>query len=147
MRHANVEVIQLDEKKFIGVPATSSFQNITGIAEARNMFMDRKSEIEDITDTNTYTCVHFSNDVLFTYVYCLEVEELKSIPNGMIGFTVPSHQYAKYRSNGDNPYDVISSYLKENDKVLNSKSVSLEIFQFGEEENKYNADIYVPITS
>ncbi|MBS4201038.1 effector binding domain-containing protein [Bacillus sp. FJAT-49732] len=144
MSQANFEVVQLDEKKYIGVAATSSFQNITGIAEARNIFMDRKREIELIGDENTYTCVHFANEVLFTYIYCVGVQELKTIPNGMIGFTVPNQQYVKFCSTGEEPYEAISHYVKENDMVINTNAVSLEVFKFGKEENKYNADIYVP---
>ena len=75
-----------------------------------------------------------------------EVTSLEKTPNGMIGFTVPAMQYIKYRSTGENPYEIINSCLKENNKVLNSKGVSLEVFYFGEEESKFNANIFVPIT-
>jgi predicted transcriptional regulator YdeE len=145
MSSIHVELVKLEEKNFVGVAVTSSFQNVTGIGEASKFFMERKSRIQSVVNEDEYVCLHFSNDVVFTYIYCIEVLELKSIPDGMIGFNVPSSRYAKVRTKDEDPYGLINTYLKEKVLESNPKLFAFEVFRFGEEENKYNADILVPI--
>lgn len=140
-----VQLVRLDEKKFVGVAATSSFQDVRGIGEASRMFMERKHEIPNIVDSAHYVCPHFANDVLFTYIYCMEVSELDVIPEGMIAFTVLAGRYARARSKDADPYALIQAYIRDNGLETNPNLVSFEVFAFGEEESKYNADIFVPV--
>lgn len=143
----HVQIVRLEEKKFVGVAVTSPFQKVTGIGETRQLFMEKKSGIQRILKVDEYVCLHFSNEVVFTYIYCMEVSELKTIPDGMIGFTVPSSPYAKVRSKDTDPYELIHTYLRENGLESNLNLFALEVFRFGDEESKYNADILVPIMS
>lgn len=78
-------------------------------------------------------------------MYCMEVSALDTIPSGMIGFTVPSSRYAKARSEDEDPYRLIHTYLSENGMESNPNLFALEGFRFGEEESIHNADILVPI--
>ncbi|RXZ81752.1 hypothetical protein EBB07_13955 [Paenibacillaceae bacterium] len=82
---------------------------------------------------------------MFTYIYCMEVEGISDIPNGMIGFHVPSQRYIKVRSLDQDPYAISQKYLKETGIENNIKSLALEVFKFGEEQHFNNADIYIPI--
>jgi len=107
--------------------------------------MERKNEISNIVDSAHYVCPHFANDVLFTYIYCMEVSELDVIPEGMIAFTVPAGHYAHARSKDADPYALIQAYIRDNGLKTNPNLVSFEVFAFGEEESKYNADIFVPV--
>lgn len=145
MGNAHIEVVQLGERKYIGIAVTSAFKNVKGIGEAHQIFMERKSEIQGKVNENTYVCVHFANEVLFTYIYCMEVTELQPIPEGMIGFEVPSNQYVKVQSIGEEPYGLIDNFLRDKGMQSNSNSVSFEVFQFGKEESKYHADVLVPV--
>jgi len=145
MSKAQIEVVLLGERKYIGIAVTSPLKNVIGIGEAQQLFMERKDEIQCKVDESTYVCVHFANEVLFTYMYCMEVTELQSIPEGMIGFEVPSNHYVKVHSNGEEPYGLIDIYLRDKGMESKSNSVSFEVFQFGKEESKYSADILVPI--
>lgn len=111
MSNAQIEVVQLGERKYIGIAATSPLKNVKGIGEAHQLFMERKVEIQGMVDENTYVCVHFANEVLFTYIYCMEVNELQPVPEGMIGFEVPRNQYVKVQSNGEEPYGLINKFL------------------------------------
>jgi predicted transcriptional regulator YdeE/catechol 2,3-dioxygenase-like lactoylglutathione lyase family enzyme len=142
---AQVEIVRLDEKCYVGVPVTSSFQNVVGIGEARQIFMEKKNEIQNIVNKDLYACLHFANDVLFTYVYCMEVSAIGIVPQGMIGFTVPGNRYAKVRTKDTEPYAFINSYLSANRMEKDSSSLAIEIFKFGENEHYNNADILVPI--
>ena len=145
MTNARIEVVQLGERKYIGTAVTSPLKNVKGIGEARQLFMERQGEIQGKADESTYVCVHFANEVLFTYIYCMEVTELQLIPEGMIGFEVPSNQYVKVQSNGEEPYGLIDKFLRNKGMQSNLNSVSFEVFQFGKEESKYNAEILVPV--
>jgi predicted transcriptional regulator YdeE len=146
MSNAQIEVVQLGERKYIGIAVTSPLKNVKGIGEVCELFMERKGEIQGKVDESTYVCVHFANEVLFTYIYCMQVTELQPIPDGMIGFEVPNNQYVKVQSNGEEPYGLIDKYLGDKGMQSNSNSVSFEVFQFGKEESKYNAEILVPVS-
>lgn len=63
----------------------------------------------------------------------------------MIGFEVPRNQYVKVQSNGEEPYGLIDKFLRDKGMKSNSNSVSFEVFRFGKEESKYNAEILVPV--
>jgi predicted transcriptional regulator YdeE len=147
MKESNdhVQIISLEEKKFVGIAVTSSFQKVTGVGEASQFFMSRKNGIQSMVSVDEYVCLHFSNDVVFTYIYCMEVSELEAVPVGMIGFTVPSSRYAKVRTEDEDPYGMINTYLTENGLESNPKLFAFEVFRFGEEETIFNADILVPV--
>ncbi len=147
MQNNQIEIVTLEEKHFVGVPMTNAFQRFDpeSIKEANRVFLARKSEIRGILNQYEYVCPHFANDVLFTYIYCMEVAGIEEVPKGMIGFSVPSQQYAKVRSIDQDPYVLIKSYLKEKNLDNNPRSLALEVFRFGEEQNFNNADIYVPL--
>jgi predicted transcriptional regulator YdeE len=147
MMNNQIEIVTLEEKYFVGVPVTNVFQRFDPdrIKEANQIFLARKSEIKEIINEHEYVCPHFANDILFTYIYCMMVTEIKDIPKGMIGFCVPSQRYVKVRSTDQDPYALIKSYLKANGLENNTRSLALEVFRFGEEQHFNNADIFVPI--
>jgi predicted transcriptional regulator YdeE len=147
VENSRIEIVSLLEKCYVGIPATSAFKSSDreAIKEAGEAFASRKSEIKGIVNENECVCPHFANDILFTYVFCMEVENLEEIPQGMIGFRVPSQRYVKVRSATENPYKLVNSYLATNGLENNTRSLALEVFKFGEEQHFNNADIYVPI--
>ncbi|WP_158602135.1 GyrI-like domain-containing protein [Cohnella endophytica] len=147
MKTYQIEIVTLEAKYFIGVPVTNVFDRFDSerMQEANKLFLERKNEINGIINNQEYVCPHFANDILFTYIYCMEVNEITETPNGMIGFQVPSQRYIKVRSSDQDPYAISQEYLKENGLVNNVKSLALEVFKFGEEQHLNNADIYIPI--
>lgn len=145
MGKAQIEVVQSGNRKYIGTAVTSPLNNVQGVGEARRLFMERRGEIQNQVDEHAYVCVHFANEVLFTYIYCMEVTELQRIPAGMIGFEVPGGPYVRVHSNGEEPYGLIQKYMREKGMQQNTKTVSFERFQFGQEESKYHAEIWVPV--
>lgn len=141
----HVQIVRLEEKSFVGVAVTSPFQKVTGVGEARQLFMEKTNEISNVMNAEQYVCLHFANEVVFTYIYSMEVSTLNTIPDGMFGFTVPSSGYAKVRSQRTDPYKLIHTYLRENGLESNLNLFVMEIFRFGHEESKYNGDVLVPI--
>ncbi|MFC3746587.1 GyrI-like domain-containing protein [Paenibacillus sp. GCM10012306] len=149
MQNNQVEIVTLEEKHFVGVAVTNVFQRFddNSMKEANQVFLDRKSEIIGVINEHEYVCPHFASDVLFTYIYCMEVTRIEKVPRGMIGFSVPSQRYAKVRSLDQDPYALIKSFLEENSLHNNPRSLALEVFKFGEEQHFNNASIFVPIFS
>lgn len=147
MKTIQIEVVSLEEKYFIGVPVTNGFQKFDSerMKEANQLFLERRNEIKGIINEQQYVCPHFANDILFTYIYCMEVEGIDEVPSGMIGFYVPGQRYLKIRTSVQDPYAISHEYLKENGLRNNTRSLALEVFKFGEEQNFNNADIYIPI--
>ncbi|GIP38980.1 hypothetical protein J31TS4_22600 [Paenibacillus sp. J31TS4] len=145
MGKAQIEVVPLKERKYVGIAVTSPLKDVNGIGEARQQFMDRIGEIQGKVDETTYVCVHYANEVLFTYLYCMEVMDHRSAPDGMIGFEVPANRYVKVQANGDEPYGLIEQFLRDNGMQSHAGSVSFEVFRFGQEESKYQAEILVPL--
>ncbi|TVX96258.1 GyrI-like domain-containing protein [Cohnella terricola] len=147
MQISQIEIVTLEAKYFIGVPVTNVFQKFDSerMKEANQLFLERKNEIKGIINEQEYVCPHFANDILFTYIYCMEVEGIGDVPKGMIGFEVPRQRYIKVRSSDQDPYAISQEYLKEKGIENNIKSLALEVFRFGEEQHFNNADIYIPI--
>ncbi|GGG64647.1 GyrI-like domain-containing protein [Paenibacillus radicis (ex Gao et al. 2016)] len=147
MNNNLIEIVTLQTKHFIGVPVTNVFKRFDQgiINEANQLFLERKSEIKGIVNEQQYVCPHFANEVLFTYIYCMEVASIEDVPKGMIGFTVDSQSYATVRSADQDPYVLIKAFLKENHLDHNPVALALEVFRFGEEQHLNNADIFVPI--
>lgn len=141
----NVQIVRLEGKKFVGIAVTSPFQNVMGIGETKRLFEASRNDIPNTVDADEYTCLHFANEVVFTYIYCMEVSVLDTIPEGFIGFAVPSSRYVKVRTKDEDPYGLIHTFISEHGIERNPNLFSLEVFKFGEEESKYNADILVPI--
>jgi len=147
MMTSQIEIVTLEAKCFIGVPVTNVFQKFDSerMKEANQLFLERKSEIKGIINEKQYVCPHFANDILFTYIYCMEVEAIDDVPKGMIGFEVPRQRYIKVRSTDQDPYAISHEYLKEKGIENNIKSLALEVFRFGKGQHFNNADIYIPI--
>ncbi|RKP57970.1 AraC family transcriptional regulator [Cohnella endophytica] len=144
----DVEIIHLQEKKFVGIPVTSAFIGIghdpNKIEKVKNEFVSRKEEIKEITNPLEYVCLSFVSESLFTYLICLEVKELIDVPEGMLGFSIPSHKYGKTRSEND-PYSVIHNYFNQNGIKNNNRAMSLEIYKFEDPQWPNNVDVYIPI--
>ncbi|WP_185929320.1 MULTISPECIES: GyrI-like domain-containing protein [Paenibacillus] len=146
MNQDQVEIVHLQEKKFIGIPVTSSFQNHDPkrVEATKESFLNRKHEIKNVINSHEYVCPHFSSEVLFTYFFCMEVSTLEDIPEGMIGFTAPPHSYATTRTEKD-PYEQIHTYLANNGFENNSKALALEVYQFEDPEWPGKVDVFVPV--
>lgn len=147
MAYNAVEIVDLGELKFVGIPVTSSFKghNPQIIEDTRRVFLDRKDEIQHVLHKDRYVCPHFASEVLFTYFYCMEVSSLDNIPEGMLGFTVPPRKYAKTRSDQD-PYQIIQAYLKSSGIDNHVRGISFEIYSFENPEWPKEVDVYMPIS-
>lgn len=142
-----VEIVRMSERRFVGIPVTVSFENLDRdrIHHTKRLFMEMKDKIKYVLNGEQYTCAFLANDVLFTYIYSLQVSQIIEMPAGMIGFTVPEQSYAKVRSAEQDPYAIIHRYLSDCGREADKSSLAFEVFTYGEEEDVHHADVYVPI--
>jgi Uncharacterized protein conserved in bacteria len=147
MDNIQFEMVTLGTKHYVGVPVTNVFNRFNPelMKEANEIFNSRIREIKRIIHEHEYVCPHFANDIMFTYVYCMEVSEIEDVPKGMIGFHVPSQRYVKVRAVDQDPYESAKLYLEANGLENNTRALALEVFRFGEEQHFNHADIYIPI--
>lgn len=146
MSGSQVEFVKVEAKHYIGLSITSSFQghDPKRVETLKQQFMVRRHEIMHAVNPRQYVCPHFNSETLFTYLYCLEVSKLDDIPEGMLGFTIPAHTYAKVRTELD-PYEVLHSYLKEQGLQNDTKALALEIYNMESPRWPDQVDVYVPI--
>ncbi|MCA0757900.1 GyrI-like domain-containing protein [Paenibacillus sp. N4] len=143
-----VEIVEMEEMYLVGFSVTSAFErHEPEVVEAmKRQFHSRKDEIRHAIHPERYLSPHFSSDVLFTYLICMEVSSLSDIPEGMLGFTVPPHRYAKVKTKGD-PYRTIHDYLNRNGLQNDSGALSLEIYAFRNPVWPDEAEVYVPLNT
>lgn len=142
-----VEIAETGELHMVGIPVTALFQHQgpnPAIEAAKQQFLARKHEIAGQLHPDRYVCPHFASEVMFTYWFCMEVEELRDIPDGMLGFTIPAHRYVKGRSAQD-PYELLHGYLREHGLRNHPKALAMEIYRFDNPQWPAEVDVYIPI--
>ncbi|WP_340008529.1 effector binding domain-containing protein [Paenibacillus sp. FSL K6-0276] len=146
MDEGQVRVLELLEMKLIGLSITSSFigHQPERVEAMKREFYSRKDEISNIIHPERYLSPHFTTENLFTYMICMEVEELTNVPEGMLGFTIPTHQYVHVKSKGD-PYDDLHSYVRESDLQSNDRALAIEVYQFANPTWPDEVDVYIPL--
>jgi predicted transcriptional regulator YdeE len=141
-----VQMLDLPEINLVGLCITSPFKGHLPerVEDMKQEFRRRKDEIRNVIHPERYISPSFSSEVLFTYLICMEVANLSDVPEGMLGFTIPPHRYAKLKSKGD-PYQDIHDYLKANNKQSNKRALSLEIYHFENPAWPDEAEVFIPI--
>jgi predicted transcriptional regulator YdeE len=113
-------------------------------------FVERRNEIKNSKDKEVLISPYMCNGIVATYFACLEVSDLSDIPEGMIGFTLPSQTYAKInctnKSIGE-AYDKIFKWMKENGYVQRflDKTFPIEIYYFEDDVEEEDVEILIPI--
>lgn len=141
-----VQVLELPEMKLIGLSITSSFvgHEPERVEAMKREFNSRKDEISNIIHPERYLSPHFTSENLFTYMICMEVEELTNVPEGMLGFTIPAHRYVQVKSKGD-PYEILHTYVRENGLQSNDHALAIEVYQFANPTWPDEVDVYIPL--
>ncbi|MGM0882331.1 MAG: GyrI-like domain-containing protein [Bacillota bacterium] len=132
-----VEIIKLSEMKMVGFPVNVSFKDgdFSKIGKTKQLFMERKDEIQHAVDPDTYWAPWYNCEVMFTYFYCLEVSELSDIPEGMMGFTIPESTYAAVYYEGPHPWDpdpyaLLAQFREANQIAVKENGMVLEKYRF-----------------
>lgn len=113
-------------------------------------FVERRNEIMNSIDKEVLFSPYMCNGIIATYFACLEVSDLSDIPEGMIGFTLPSQSYAKInctnKSIGE-AYDRIFKWMNENkyNQRFLENTCPIEIYYFEDNVEEEDVEILIPI--
>ncbi|WP_219837779.1 GyrI-like domain-containing protein [Paenibacillus sp. R14(2021)] len=143
----DVKEVTLPERKFIGMALTSAFEahEPKRVEQLQKLFISRRFEIKGMLNAESYVCPSFVCEQLFTYLFCMEVNQLSVIPDGMIGFTIPEQRYITVRTLDEDPYDVLHAYLNARGLQNNKRGMSLEVYQVHKPQWPNEVDVYVPL--
>ncbi|RAV11229.1 GyrI-like domain-containing protein [Paenibacillus contaminans] len=152
---SEVIVVRLPEMKMVGFPVNVSFRDgvFSNIGLAKRKFMENKAAIKHAVDPDTYWAPWFNCDVMFTYFYCLQVNKLSDIPEGMMGFTIPAATYAAVRYEGPHPwspdpYGLLAEFRQSSGLENYEKGMILEKYRFDADcvPNEYIAiEVFGPV--
>lgn len=151
----NIQVVKKEEIKVIGLAVNSSYSQISNIPILFDQMEERMGEILYKTKESIFIAPFHSRETEFTYYVTVPVEKIENIPNGMIGFVIPSKKYIFATHNGgpsevENTYLQMFSWMKEHEYEQDYHALSLEIYKnehstinsFGD---KLQFDIYLPL--
>lgn len=145
---------ELPELLFIGLPVNVSFKHgdFSRIGQVKETFMRRRGEIPNIVDADHYFAPWYNCEVMFTYLYCMRVGSLEQVPEGMMGFAVPAHDYllAQYdgvHPFGQDPYAELQRYRETYGLKAHKAAMIIEKYAFACEgvDGRITVDVYGPI--
>lgn len=89
-----------------------------------------------------------SNECFVTYFAACQVDRIESVPDGMVGFTIPAHTYARVictnRTIGEG-YGQLERFMKENGHVSLRNACAIEVFHIREDGEEEQVEIWSPI--
>jgi predicted transcriptional regulator YdeE len=148
-----VKVVELSEKKLVGIRVVCpGDQYVIEIPEASFKLKNRLNEIKDVISparlVGAYIVGDFSEDE-DGYWVCVEVNEIRQVPEGMVSLVVPKQKYAVIRHKGPNfeirnTYEKLHNWIEENKLERVQRSWHLEISdEWGNKEIKeIEVDLY-----
>ena len=140
------------EFQLVGQSVTANFPNHFPDAaiQIQRQFSERKHEIINAKHPNVMFSPYMCNNIVATYFACLEVDDLSSIPDGMIGFKLPVTHYAKISCTNKcigEAYSKLFAWMGEQglkQKFLN-QSFPMEIFYLDEKVEDQHDEEYVEL--
>lgn len=118
--------------------------------QIQTQFVERRHEVINAKNQEVLFSPYMCNGIFATYFACLEVEDLSIIPEGMIGFKLPSTTYAKIncttKSIGE-AYPKLFHWMQENgyqQKILDH-TCPMEIYYFEENVEEEQVELWIPI--
>lgn len=140
------------EFKLIGQSITTNFpQSFPDAAiKVQIDFLKRMNEVKNCINQKILLSPYMCNDIIATYFACLEVDEIAEVPEGMVGFTIPSMKYAKVSCSNktiDKGYSKIFEWMNENgySQKWYNKSFPIEIYYLEEGAEEEMVEILIPI--
>ncbi|HET7579266.1 MAG TPA: effector binding domain-containing protein [Bacillales bacterium] len=113
-------------------------------------FVERRNEVSNAKDPEVLFSPYLCNDIFATYFACLEVSEISDVPEGMIGFQLPSLTYAKINCTTrsiDKAYGKIFEWIHEHgykQKFLD-RSCPMEIYYLEDNAEEEDVEILIPV--
>lgn len=131
-----VKVVELSEKRLVGIRVVcSGDQYANEIPIASLKLKERLNEIHDVINPAKLVGAFIAGDFSEEedgYWVCVEVNEIRQVPEGMVSLIVPKQKYAVMRHNGPNyeirnTYEELHHWIKENHYERLQRAWHLEI--------------------
>jgi len=148
-----MKVVELSEKKLVGIRVVCpGDQYVIEIPKASFRLKERLNEIIDVISPARLVGAFIVGDYSEEedgYWVCVEVNEIREVPEGMVSLTVPKQKYAVIRHEGPNyeirnTYKKLHNWIEENKLERLQRSWHLEISdEWGNKEiNDFKVDLY-----
>jgi predicted transcriptional regulator YdeE len=150
---SRVQVVELNEKKLVGIRVVCpGDQYVNEIPKASFELKERLNEINDLISpvslVGAFVVGDFSEEE-DGYWVCVEVNEIRKVPEGMVSLVVPKQKYAVISHKGPNyeirnTYEKLHKWIEENRFERLQRSWHLEISdEWGFKEiNDIEIDLY-----
>lgn len=148
-----MKVVELSEMRLVGIRVIChGDQYVNDIPKASFKLKERLNEINDVISPVRLVGAFIAGDFSEEedgYWVCVEVDEIRQVPEGMVSLIVPKQKYAVIRHKGPN-YEIRSTYeklhhwIKENNLERSQRAWNLEISdEWGTKEiNDIEVDLY-----
>ncbi|WP_221567850.1 GyrI-like domain-containing protein [Alkalihalobacillus sp. TS-13] len=140
------------EFKMVGQSITANFPDaFPKVAmDIHDEFEKRTNEIKNAVDPNVIYAPYMCNEIVATYFGCLEVHDLESIPEGMLGLHIPATKYAKITCTNrtiEEGYTKLFEWMRNNGfkQKWFDRSFPMEIFYAEEGGDEEQVELLVPI--
>ncbi|MEH6905988.1 MULTISPECIES: GyrI-like domain-containing protein [Neobacillus] len=150
----SIQVIEKEEMKVVGISWNGTYSQINTIPNLFKEMISRLEEVSYQTKEPVLIAPFHSRETELTYYVTAPVEKIEEIPEGMVGFTIPSKNYVFATHRGsqeevENTYKKIYSWMGEYGYEQDHNALSIEVYK--EEYDHLNAkgelyfDIYLPV--
>ena len=115
------------------------------VEQLQKLFISRRFEIKGMVDPETYVCPSFVCEQLFTYLFCMEVDRLDVVPDGMIGFRIPAQRYATVRAEERIPTICCTATCGREGLQNDKRGLALEKYNVHKPVWPDEVDVYIPL--
>jgi predicted transcriptional regulator YdeE len=148
-----MKIVELSEKKLVGIRVTCpGDQYVNEIPKASFKLKERLNEIKGVISPARLVGAFIAGDYSEEedgYWVCVEVNEIRQVPEGMVSLEVPKQKYAVIKHKGPNfeimnTYEKLHNWIEENNLERLHRSWHLEISnEWGNKELKdLEVDLY-----
>ncbi|WP_052404831.1 GyrI-like domain-containing protein [Bacillus rubiinfantis] len=149
-----MQVVEKGEIKVVGIPWSGTY---TEINQLPFLFDEMKQRLRDVpyqTNEPILIAPFHGRETELTYYFTTPVSEIKEIPEGMVGFTIPRKFYVCTTHSGRqdeirHTYQQLFNWMKEYGYEQDFHALSLEVFHdvysLLDESGSRFFDIYVPL--
>ncbi|WP_088101995.1 GyrI-like domain-containing protein [Halalkalibacter urbisdiaboli] len=141
------------EFKFIGISNTAPFPSAFPEAaiKVHQDFWGIRETVPNCDNNRIIYSPFICNNIIATYFACLEVSDIQSVPEGMIGFELPSTDYAKItctnKTIGEG-YNKVFQWMGDNGYIKKGNNAfQIEVYYIEERNVEEQVEILIPIES
>lgn len=150
----SIQVVEKEEMKVVGISWNGTYSQINTLPNLFKEMINRLEEISYQTKEPVLIAPFHSRETELTYYVTAPVEKIEEIPEGMVGFTIPSKNYVFATHIGsqeevEDTYKKIYSWMGEYGYEQDHNALSIEVYK--EEHDHLNStgelhfDIYLPV--